>query len=70
MPDACKLSFDIRYLPTQNKAQILKEIASITDGKIHINLEGPPVMNDKNEPYIQLMLAISFNICALFCVGK
>jgi succinyl-diaminopimelate desuccinylase len=56
VPDACTLSFDIRYLPTQNKAQILKEIASITDGKIHINLEGPPVMNDKNEPYIQQLV--------------
>ncbi|MBF7016089.1 M20 family metallopeptidase [Staphylococcus durrellii] len=56
VPDACTLSFDIRYLPTQNQSQILKEIEGITDGKIHINLEGPPVMNDKNQPYIKQLV--------------
>lgn len=60
VPDACTLSFDIRYLPTQNQTQILEEIKGITDGDIHINLEGPPVMNDKDQPYItQLITAIT-----------
>ncbi|GGB45649.1 hypothetical protein GCM10011409_24020 [Lentibacillus populi] len=58
VPDSCVLSMDIRFLPTQNKDEILKQIKSITDCNIAINLYGDPVMNTIDNPYIQKLLPI------------
>lgn len=56
VPDICRISFDIRYLPTQNKEQIIKEIESIMDGHIDIHLEGAAVQNDVDDVYIQKLI--------------
>lgn len=56
VPDSCTISFDIRYLPTQNKDEILKQINSIIDGQITVNLTGPAVLNETDNPYIQKLI--------------
>ncbi|MDT4035920.1 M20/M25/M40 family metallo-hydrolase [Staphylococcus hominis] len=56
VPDSCEISFDIRYLPTQNKDDILEQIKSITDGEITVNLTGPAVLNETTNPYIQQLI--------------
>ncbi|MFL0499488.1 M20 family metallopeptidase [Staphylococcus arlettae] len=56
VPDTCKLSFDIRYLPTQNRAAIIEQIKGLTDSQLDIHLEGPPVLTNKDNPYIQKLI--------------
>ncbi|MEY9139633.1 M20 family metallopeptidase [Mammaliicoccus lentus] len=56
VPDSCTISFDIRYLPTQDKDEILEQIKNITDGKITINLTGPAVLNETTNPHIQQLI--------------
>src|SRR5699024_7633939 len=56
VPDACTISFDIRYLPSQNIDDILEQIKSITDSEITIHLEGASVKNEKDNPYIQHLI--------------
>ena len=56
VPGACTISFDIRYLPTQNPDDILKQIKTLTDGEIEVHLCGTAVTNDKNNPYIEKLI--------------
>lgn len=55
VPDKCLVSFDIRYLPTQDKEDILKQIESVTDGKIHVKMFSMPVNTDEKDPFINLL---------------
>ncbi|MGW7928983.1 M20 family metallopeptidase [Staphylococcus xylosus] len=56
VPDECLISFDIRYLPNQDKEDILAQIKEITDGEITLNLTGSSVKNEINNPYIQNLI--------------
>ena len=56
VPDSCTISFDIRYLPTQDKDEILEQIKNITDGEITINLTGPAVLNETTNSHIQQLI--------------
>lgn len=43
VPDHCVMSLDIRYLPGQDADVIVKQIESISDGKVTVSLKGIPV---------------------------
>ncbi|MGJ5711508.1 peptidase dimerization domain-containing protein, partial [Staphylococcus equorum] len=53
VPDACTLSVDIRYLPNQDKDDILEQIKGVTDDEIAVHMSGPSVKNEIDNPYIQ-----------------
>ncbi|MCD8822322.1 MULTISPECIES: M20 family metallopeptidase [Staphylococcus] len=53
VPDKCKVSYDIRYLPSQDYEEILSQIKGITNGDIQLHLVGPAVQNDVNHKYIK-----------------
>ncbi|MDQ0200681.1 M20 family metallopeptidase [Neobacillus ginsengisoli] len=55
VPDECLMCFDLRFLPTQNKEEIMKEIESVTDGNVYINMFAEPINTDKNHPVISLL---------------
>lgn len=55
VPDTCRLTLDIRYLPEQTEAEILKQIESITDSEIRVTGSGNPVTTKRSDPYIKLL---------------
>lgn len=52
VPDTCEVSYDIRYLPSQDYEEILSQVRSVTDGEIKVHLVGPSVQNDVDHPHI------------------
>jgi succinyl-diaminopimelate desuccinylase len=55
VPDKCLMSFDIRYLPTQNKDEIMRQMKSITDGSVTAKMFSLPVKTKLNDPFITLL---------------
>lgn len=55
VPDTCVMSYDIRYLPSQSKADIIQQIEALTHTQLDIHLTGPPVTNDLNHPDFKLL---------------
>lgn len=53
VPEQCRASFEIRFLPTQTKEDILEQIKSVIDGTITVGLTGEPVRTDIDHPYIK-----------------
>ncbi|SFC87101.1 succinyl-diaminopimelate desuccinylase [Bacillus sp. OV322] len=58
VPDKCIIGLDIRYLPSQNKDEIIRQIQSITDGKVSVRMFSQPVKTEENDPYISLLRPI------------
>lgn len=52
VPGKCRLSLDIRYLPSQDPEEIIRQIESITDGTVHVHYMGDPVITDISNPYV------------------
>ncbi|ESU32029.1 hypothetical protein G3A_12905 [Bacillus sp. 17376] len=52
VPDHCVMSLDIRYLPGQDADVIVKQIESISDGKVTVSLKGIPVATKRDDPFI------------------
>lgn len=52
VPEQCFLSFDIRFLPTQTKEQIIAQIESAVDGKVTAGMSGEPVKTKLDSPFI------------------
>lgn len=55
VPETCLISFDIRYLPTQDKDEIIRQIKSVTDGKVIEKMFSLPVSTKPEDPYISLL---------------
>ncbi|WP_409304327.1 M20 family metallopeptidase [Peribacillus sp. SCS-155] len=55
VPDKCIVSFDIRYLPKQDRNEIIRQIESITDGNILVRFSTVPVKTKPDDPYISLL---------------
>ncbi|RFU67909.1 M20 family peptidase [Peribacillus saganii] len=58
VPATCVLTFDIRYLPNQDKDEILKQIQSTTDGEVLVEMFSMPVKTQPDNPYITLLKVI------------
>ncbi|XJZ27233.1 M20 family metallopeptidase [Bacillota bacterium Lsc_1132] len=70
VPDQCILSFDIRFLPTQNKEEILQQIESVTDGKMIVSQAGEPVRTDPRSPFIPALSTIIGKYATLNLFGQ
>ncbi|MCM3112120.1 M20 family metallopeptidase [Lederbergia lenta] len=55
VPDVCKISINIRFLPEQSHEEIIKQIESVVDGKIVITGMGEAIATKKNDPYVQAL---------------
>lgn len=58
VPDACLLSLDIRYLPTQTMEEIIAQIESVTGNNVHLNMYSKPVKTEESDPFITLLRPI------------
>lgn len=58
VPDYCKMSLDIRFLPEQNIEEILKQITQIVGDNINIHSTGEPVKTKIHDKYVQSLSAI------------
>ncbi|PLS15974.1 succinyl-diaminopimelate desuccinylase [Bacillus sp. M6-12] len=58
VPSKCVLTFDIRFLPTQDKDEIIKQIKSTTDGEVLVDMFSMPVNTQPDDPYITLLKSI------------
>lgn len=52
VPDHCVMSLDIRYLPGQDADVIVKQLESISDGKVTVSLKGIPVATKRDDSFI------------------
>jgi succinyl-diaminopimelate desuccinylase len=58
VPSYCSFGLDIRYLPEQNPEEILHAIRKAApETKISILMQGPPVLTDKKEIYVNVLKA-------------
>ena len=55
VPDTCVIDVDIRYLPEQDPAEILEQIASIPDTDVVSTFRWPPVDVDSGSPFVQAL---------------
>ena len=52
VPDYCKMSLDIRYLPGQSPEEIISQIKNALDCDIKVSSTGNAVNTDINSPYV------------------
>ena len=55
VPEECMMSFDIRFLPSQTKEEILAQIESVTEGRVFVNMFAEPINTPSNHPVIELL---------------
>lgn len=55
VPDKCLISLDIRYLPNQNKEEIVRQIEEGIEGSIHLKAYGNPVNTAEDDPFITML---------------
>ncbi|WP_026581737.1 M20 family metallopeptidase [Bacillus sp. J33] len=55
VPEKCVMSYDIRYLPTQNHEDVIKQIESITDGEVIVNMFSKPLITKRDNPFILML---------------
>ncbi|WP_053365265.1 M20 family metallopeptidase [Bacillus sp. FJAT-27245] len=55
VPDQCMMGFDIRYLPGQDKDEILRQISGIDDVQLIPGMFSKPIDTDRNHPFLQLL---------------
>ena len=57
VPDTCVIDVDIRYLPEQDPARILAEVAELEGASIVSTFRRPPALVDRNSPYVRSLSA-------------
>lgn len=62
VPDYCKLSLDVRFLPTQPVEEIIKQINSVSEDKVNVHLIGDPVKTKLDDPYLKILVDSIKNI--------
>ncbi|WP_087973276.1 M20 family metallopeptidase [Oceanobacillus rekensis] len=55
VPESCKMSLDIRYLPEQSPDEIFKQIQEITEGTISTHMRNRPVKTKEDNPFVQAL---------------
>ncbi|WP_240376793.1 M20 family metallopeptidase [Bacillus piscicola] len=57
VPESCKMSIDIRYLPEQSPEKIQKQIKELTDGDgdVHLHTCHNPVKTKADNPYVEAL---------------
>jgi len=57
VPDNCKMSLNIRYLPEQSPDEIIRQIKSVTDGTVIQRELGDAIATKEDDPYVQALIA-------------
>lgn len=57
VPDCCKLSLDIRFLPEQNIEQIISQVKKIVGDNVFIKGYGDPVTTEMDNNYVHALAA-------------
>jgi succinyl-diaminopimelate desuccinylase len=57
VPDTCFIDVDVRYLPEQDPAAILDEVAGISGATIVSTFKRPPAQVDPESPFVQALCA-------------
>lgn len=70
VPETCIISFDIRYLPTQRKEDVIQQIKNVADGRVSISQTGEPVRTDPRSPYIGALSSIVGKYTELHLFGQ
>ena len=55
VPDLCTMAVDVRYLPGQDPAEILDQVAAIPDIDVMRTFIHPPVTVDRTDPYVRAL---------------
>ncbi|WP_018923525.1 M20 family metallopeptidase [Salsuginibacillus kocurii] len=55
VPETCKMSIDIRYLPEQSPDDILAQIKERTEGTVHVHNVSDPVTTDADNPFVKIL---------------
>ncbi len=58
VPEKCILAYDIRFLPTQTKEEIRKQIEKTTDGIVTAGMSGEPVRTEPNDRFITALVPV------------
>lgn len=54
--DECRLDIDVRYLPGQDPAEVLRQIRSLGDWRVEVLVERPPAHVDPDNLYVRILL--------------
>jgi succinyl-diaminopimelate desuccinylase len=56
VPDRCRMDVDIRYLPGQDAAEIMRQVRSLGRVDVELLLERPPADVEADHPMVKLLL--------------
>ena len=56
VPDTCYIDVDVRYLPEQDPAEILAQVATLDDSKVVSTFSRPPATVDPESVYVRAPL--------------
>lgn len=59
VPDFCKMSLDIRFLPNQDYTKILEQIKKVAGDEITIHAYGDPVVTKPDDNYVKKLAEIT-----------
>jgi len=57
VPDTCFIDVDVRYLPEQDPAEILEEVATLEDAEVVSTFSRPPATVDPDSVYVRSLCA-------------
>jgi succinyl-diaminopimelate desuccinylase len=57
VPDTCYIDVDVRYLPEQDPAEILEEVAALEDSEIASTFSRPPATVDPDSVHVRALCA-------------
>lgn len=55
VPDRCAIDVDIRYLPDQDPAALLEQVARLPDVEVSALFTRPPAVVDRESPFVQAL---------------
>ena len=62
VPDHCKMSLDIRFLPEQDAEEIVRQIEGVVEGEVKVHAYGDPVKTKVNDLYVKKLMESINNI--------
>jgi succinyl-diaminopimelate desuccinylase len=71
VPDRCRMDIDVRFLPGQDPAEVLRQVRSIDGMEVHVLLERPPAYVDPQHPMVRTLLhAVGMHEPTVASVGR
>lgn len=62
VPDHCKMSLDIRFLPEQDADEIIRQIESVVESEVKVHSYGDPVKTKVNDTSVEKLMESIDNI--------